>query len=202
MYIPEPFAVHDMQVIERIVREHALGLLVGQSDLGLEANHLPFFLDDGHLLAHVARANPIWQELKEGAEVLVVFQGAAGYISPNWYPSKQGTHQRVPTWNYETVHAHGSLHIHDDEKFLRRTLALLTRQHEASQTKPWRMGDAPKDYLEAMMQQIVGIEVRVKRWKGMRKLNQHHTQKDRQGAIDGLEAQGQHALAQAMRSAI
>jgi transcriptional regulator len=127
-----------------------LGRLVSQGPEGLDANHLPWLLDPeagdpaagGVLLAHVARANPLWRELSEGAPVLVLFGGPQAYISPNWYPGKQETHRRVPTWNYEVVHAHGRLYVHDDEKFLRGLLARLTRQHEASQPRPWKMGEA------------------------------------------------------------
>lgn len=198
MYLPPHFAESRPEELHRIVHAHALGMLVTSTAQGLDANHLPFHLEDGLLLAHVARANPVWREVPEGAEVLVVFRGVEGYISPNWYPGKQETHRRVPTWNYEVVHVHGTLHVRDDAKFLRRVLALLTRHHEASQPRPWKMGDAPQDYLAEQLQHIVGIEIRPTRWEGKRKLSQHHPQPDRAGAIHGLAAQGAHGLAQAM----
>lgn len=208
MYLPPPYAEPRAEELHRIVRENALGMLVTHSAAGLEAEHLPFLLDveaDGstRLLAHVARANPVWQAVAEGAPVLVVFRGVQGYISPSWYPGKQETHRRVPTWNYEVVHAHGSLHVHDgEENFLRGLLARLTRQHEAGLPKPWKMGDAPPDFLAEMLQHIVGIEVRVQRLEGKRKLSQHHASADREGAIRWLEAQGNAGLAQAMRNAV
>jgi len=88
--------------------------------------------------------------------VLVVFRGVQGYISPNWYPGKHETHRRVPTWNYEVVHAHGTIHVRDDEKFVRGVVARLTRQHEADQAEPWKMGDAPADYIAEQLSHIVG----------------------------------------------
>ena len=63
------------------------------------------------------------------------------------------------------------------------------------------MGDAPADYLAAQLAHIVGIEIRLTRLDGKRKLNQHHRTPDREGAIRGLEARGTHGLAQAMRDA-
>ncbi|WP_280940119.1 FMN-binding negative transcriptional regulator [Mesorhizobium sp. WSM3626] len=45
------------------------------------------------LHSHVARANPIWQDLATGDEVLVIFRQAHAYISPNWYPSKHDFHK-------------------------------------------------------------------------------------------------------------
>lgn len=202
MYLPKQYAEPRVEELHRIVRENPLGMLVMNGAQGLDANHLPFLLDadgGGTLLAHVARANPLWREAGDGGQVLVVFRGVQGYISPSWYPGKQETHRRVPTWNYEAVHAHGSLHVRDDEKFVRAVVARLTRQHEADQAEPWRMGDAPPDFIADMLQHIVGIEIRISRLEGKRKLNQHHQPQDREGAIRGLEARGNHGLAQAMK---
>lgn len=108
----------------------------------------------------------------------------------------------MPTWNYEAVHAHGTLHVHQEEKFLRRVVALATHQHEATQPQPWKMGDAPRDYMDAMLGNIVGIEIRITQLQGKRKLNQHHTLADREGAIAGLAASGNVGLAEAMRGGL
>lgn len=207
MYLPAQFAAPDTESLHRIVREHALGTLVRTTDAGFEADPLPFLFEPaepgatgaGTLLAHVARANPLWHEIATGAPVLVLFRGAQGYISPNWYPGKHETHRRVPTWNYEVVHAHGHFHAHDDERFLRGLLARLTRQHEASQPLPWKMGDAPADYLQELLGHIVGIEIRLTRLEGKFKLSQNYPAADREGAVRGLQASGQDALAQAMQ---
>lgn len=205
MYLPTQFTEPRTEELHRIVRDNALGMLVTHTASGLEANHLPFLLDTsgggaGVLLAHVARANPLWQEVRDGEQVLVVFQGVQGYISPNWYPGKQETHRRVPTWNYEVVHAHGTIHVRDDEKFVRGVVGRLTRQHEADQPVPWKMGDAPSDYMAQQLQHIVGIEIRLSRLECKRKLNQHHQVQDREGAIRGLESVGNHGLVQAMQN--
>jgi len=152
------------------------------------------------LRAHVARNNPLWQEVKEGQEVLVIFRAAEGYISPNWYPSKQAHHQQVPTWNYAVVHAHGRIRVRDDARFVRRLLASLTRTHEAAEPAPWKMADAPRDYLEARVQAVVGIEIEIDQLVGKFKLSQNKEAADRQGTIDALQAKCQTALAEAMLS--
>jgi transcriptional regulator len=203
MYLPSQFTEPRIEELHRIVRETSLGMMVRITGDGMEADHLPFLLDadpggHGTLIGHVARSNPVWREIEDGAKVLVVFRGVQGYISPNWYPGKQQTHRYVPTWNYEVVHAHGTIHVRDDEKFVRGVVARLTRKHEADQPVPWKMGDAPTDYLARQLSNIVGIEIRLTRLDGKRKLNQHHRQPDREGAIQGLEACGNHGLAQAM----
>ncbi len=207
MYLPEPFAESRTEELHRIVQEHPLGMLVTNTPAGLEANHLPFLLDTRHgaagvLLAHVARANPVWREVNDGGDVLVVFRGVQGYISPNWYPGKHETHRRVPTWNYEVVHAHGTIHVHDDERLLRGVLARLTRQQEADQPQPWKMGDAPPDFLAQKLGHIVALEIRLSRLEGKRKLSQHHEPADRDGAIRGLQDAGNASLARAMREAV
>ena len=136
MYVPPHFSETRPEELQRIVREHPLGMLVTHGEAGLDADHLPFEFDPaagalGVLSAHVARANPLWQRCPGGTPVMVVFRGAEAYISPSWYPSKHEAHRQVPTWNYEVVHAHGTLTVHDDERFVRGIVARLTRRHEA-----------------------------------------------------------------------
>lgn len=206
MYLPAHFAESRPEELQRIIRSHPLGMLVTQADGQLDADHLPFEFDPdrgahGVLVAHVARANPVWQRCPSGSPVLVVFRGAQGYISPNWYPSKHEAHRQVPTWNYEVVHAHGLISIHDDERFVRGVVARLTRRHEAGQPRPWRIGDSAPDYIDSLLGQIVGIEVAVTALVGKSKLSQNKEARDRLGAAEGLEGQGQGELALTMRRA-
>ncbi|MFC4623385.1 FMN-binding negative transcriptional regulator [Comamonas nitrativorans] len=206
MYLPAPFAESRPEELQRIMRDHPLAMLVTQRPDGLEADHLPFlFAADqgplGTLQAHVARANPLWQAVRDGDAVLAVFRGTDGYISPNWYPSKQETHRHVPTWNYEAVHAHGRIWVRDDEKFLRAVLGRLTRVHEADESRPWRMSDAPADYLAELLAQIVGIEIELTRIEGKRKLSQNRDARDFENTAQTLESRGRQALAVAMRRA-
>jgi transcriptional regulator len=150
----------------------------------------------------VARNNPLWQRCPTGTPVLVIFRGAQAYISPNWYPSKHETHRQVPTWNYEVVHAHGTLSIHDDERYVRALVARLTREHDAAEPRPWKMGEAPPDYIQMMLGNIVGIEVQVTSLVGKSKLSQNRELRDRRNAADTLAERGRDGLAQAMRSTL
>ena len=206
MYLPEHFAEPRDAELQRIIRDFPLGAIVTHTAQGLDANHIPFELDPergacGTLQGHVARANPVWKTVSDGADVLVIFRGHHGYISPSWYPSKHETHRHVPTWNYEVVHAHGQLRIIDDEKFVRGVVARLTRRHEAAEPSPWKMGDAPADYLDQMLKMIVGIEVEISRLEGKRKLGQNRDSRDLEGAIRSLRERGQGGLASAMAAA-
>ena len=208
MYTPSHFAETDPAELQRIMRTHPLGMLCTHGAHGIDANHLPFLFDadggpQGRLLGHVARANPLWQgAAASGSPVLVVFRGAEGYVSPNGYPSKHETHRQVPTWNYQVVHVHGTLVFHDDEKFVRGVVARLTRTHEgrASSGKPWRMTDSAPNFIDGMLEHIVGIEIVVSKMVGKFKLSQNKEAADRQGTIDALQAKCQTALAEAMLS--
>ena len=207
MYVPPQFAQTDPQALQRIMREHPLGTLVRTEQGVLDADPIPFELDPaagpmGVLKAHVARANPLWQRCPTGTPVMVIFRGAQAYISPNWYPSKHETHRQVPTWNYEVVHAHGTLSIHDDERYVRALVARLTREHDAAEPRPWKMGEAPADYLQMMLGNIVGIEVTITSLVGKSKLSQNRELRDRQNAAETLATRGRDDLAQAMRATL
>jgi transcriptional regulator len=143
----------------------------------------------------------VWQQCKDGAEVLVIFRGNESYISPNWYPSKHEMHRQVPTWNYEVVHVHGQLTVQDQEKFVRGLVGRLTRKHEATEPKPWKMGDSAPEYIDGMLKAIVGIEIAITRLEGKAKLSQNREARDRLNAAEVLLTQGAVGLAQAMQSA-
>ncbi len=205
MYIPQHFDEQRPEALHELIRSHPLGALVVNGPQGLDANHIPFHLDpdaggQGALLAHIARANPLWQEAKDGGEVLVIFRSEDAYVSPNWYPSKHETHRQVPTWNYRVVHVHGRLHIRDDERFVRGVVARLTRTHE-SQTgdeRPWKMTDSSEDYIAQMLAAVVGIEISIDRMVGKSKLSQNREERDRTGAAQELAKRGRHESATAM----
>jgi transcriptional regulator len=205
VYNPSHFNTSDDRAaLLALMRAHPLGALVTHGPDGLDANHLPFEVDEaaGVLRAHVARANPLWQQVPAsgGMTAMVIFRGQAGYISPNWYPSKHETHRQVPTWNYQVVHVHGQLTVMDQERFVRGLVARLTREHEkrSNQPKPWMMGDAPADYIDQMLAAIVGIEVTLERLEGKFKLSQNKDERDRLGAVEGLAAVGEGGLAGVM----
>ena len=61
------------------------------------------------------------------------------------------------------VHAYGPLIVRDDREWLRNLVTRLTDQQESALPQPWRVDDAPADYLERMLGAIVGIEIPVSR---------------------------------------
>ena len=203
MYVPAHFDESRTEVLHDFIKQHPFGMLVTYGAGGLDANHIPFELHSGQggkgaLTAHVARANPVWRDVSDGDEVLVVFRAADAYISPNWYPSKHEFHKQVPTWNYMVVHAYGRITVRDDERFVRGVVGRLTRTHEASQPKPWKMGDSPKETIDVMLKAIVGMEIEITRIVGKSKLSQNKEARDLRGAGEMLKAQGDHVIGDAM----
>lgn len=203
MYVPEHFAVPDTGSLHELIRAHPMGMLVTHGAGGLDANHIPFELEVDAagktvLHAHVARSNQVWQDVGNGDEVLVVFRAADAYISPNWYPSKHEQHRQVPTWNYMVVHAHGTIAIRDDERYVRGVVARLTRTHEAAQPRPWKMTDSAPEYIDAMLKAIVGIQVDVTRIVGKYKLGQNKDRRDLESAGRAVLESGGVKIGEAM----
>jgi len=203
MYLPKHFEESRAEVLHELIRTHPLGLLVTLADAGLQANPVPFMLDadpaggPGILRAHVARANPLWRETRSDGQALVVFQGPQAYVSPSWYPSKAEHGKVVPTWNYVMVQARGTLRAIDDPAWVRAFVTRLTTRHEAAQAKPWAVGDAPPDYIEATARAIVGLEITLSALVGKWKVSQNRSAADRAGVASGLRTAG---LVEAARS--
>lgn len=204
MYLPDHFQEARAQELLQIIAAHPLGTVVVNGPYGLDANHVPFLVDDTSdgrkLLAHVARANPLWKEARNGDEALVIFRAGDAYISPNWYPSKHEDHRQVPTWNYRVVHVHGRLYFRDDERFVRSVVARLTRNHESriGSPKPWKLTDSAPEYIAGMISKIVGIEIEITRMVGKWKLGQNKEERDRVHAAEELLKRGEQEISGAM----
>ena len=210
MYLPNHFAEERSDVLQGFLREQPLGLVIAHGAAGLTADPIPFVFDpkageQGTLLGHVARNNPLWRDRDGVSEALVVFQGSSAYISPTWYETKQLTHEVVPTYNYLMVQVRGPLIVHDEYKWVRMQAGLLTNQFEGDREPRWKMGDAPQEYLTGMLSSIVGIEIPVRSMTGKWKLGQNRVEADREGAIAGLLESGEPestAIAEAMERAL
>ena len=192
MYTPPHFRIEDRAEQFALIRARPFGLLVTNGPGGLMANPVPFHLDEekGVLRAHLARANPQWREADGSREALVVFQDVDAYVTPGWYATKRENGKVVPTWNYSAVHIYGALRAVDDRDWLRALVGELTDHHEASRNAPWKVEDAPSDYIDVMLRGIVGIEVEITRMEGKAKLSQNRSESDRAGVIAGLRGDG------------
>ena len=73
-------------------------------------------------------------------------------------------------------------------------------EQRAKQERPWRMSDSAPEFINGLLQVIVGVEIQITRLVGKFKLSQNKEEADRQGAANTLQARGQTALAEAMLS--
>ncbi|HYE00234.1 MAG TPA: FMN-binding negative transcriptional regulator [Alphaproteobacteria bacterium] len=188
MYTPAAFR------FDELAEQHAAIVAIGFATLvvhdadGFAAVPLPVTLDPaagplGTLRAHVARANPIWKRL-DGAAALLIVQGPHGYVSPDWYE----TPLQVPTWNYLTLHLHGTVRLLDAAG-TRQMLVDLSAVHEARllPKTPWTLDKMPETAVDGLQRAIVGLEIPLDRIEGKAKLSQNRKEVDRAGVVAGLK---------------
>lgn len=201
MYVPAHFEETRGEVLHGLMRTHPLAALVVPGGVELAVSHIPLLFDPapgphGTLRGHVARANPLWQQLGGPQPCLAIFQGPQAYVTPSWYPSKHAHGKAVPTWNYAVVHAHGPARAIEDPAWLLDHLSAMTDAQESRQALPWKITDAPKDYIDRLMQAIVGIEIAITSLRGSWKVSQNRPQADRLGVAAGLQARDDEASRQ------
>ena len=200
MYMPAHFSEERLDVLHDLIHQHPLASMVSLEADGMTANHIPFIITPptaeaplGKLLGHVARANPVWQNREP---VLLIFQGPSAYITPGWYEEKKLTGAVVPTYNYAVVHVHGKINVVEDSAQFLSLLTQLTEHFESTRPKPWAVADAPPEYIENMMAQIVGIEIPITRLVGKWKTSQNKSTSNRSHiAVQLREENNMHGVA-------
>ena len=191
MYAPKYFEVKDQAELLEFIKAFPFASLVTNGTEGLNADHIPMLIHvDAEnrifLQGHIAKANTLWQNVANNADVLVIFQGENAYISPNWYPSKKRDGKAVPTWNYQAVHVKGSIEFIHEVEWKLALLEKLTNTHEQPQPVPWSMSDAPQEYIDRLQAAVVGIEITVTDIQGKYKLSQNQSDENKGGVRYGL----------------
>jgi transcriptional regulator len=183
MYIPAAFAETDTAKLHQFMKKNSFAILTSNGGGGLIASHLPLLLDAagprGHLLGHMARANPQWRRVE--GEVMAIFSGPHAYVSPSWY-EEEGT---VPTWNYVAVHAYGNFQTVEDENGLLDILRRSVQVYEGQRPEPWAF-DESAPHVEGLLKAIVGLRIEITRLEGKWKLSQNQPERRRQRVIRAL----------------
>jgi transcriptional regulator len=203
MYVPAHFTEDRIDVLHDFIRASGLATLVSMTAEGLIASHAPLMLDPdpapyGTLIGHLAKANPHARTADPAERTLVIFQGPDGYITPSYYAAKQEHGKVVPTWNYATVHAYGTLQAFDDPARLLDIVTRLTVRNETPRAQPWAVSDAPADFVRGMLNGIIGIALPIVRLEGKMKMSQNRPAADQAGVIEGLRQDGRDALSEAV----
>lgn len=196
MYTPKMFELTEESEMLQIMQAQPFAALVSDGRDGLNAEHLPFITSSHNgkvvLQAHIAKANPLPENLQNNQPVLVLFQAGDTYVSPNWYPSKQLDGKVVPTWNYTSVHAKGRIRFIHEPQWILGLLNKLTNHHEKalSEKEAWSVLDAPEPFIQRQLKAIVGIEIIVDELLGKSKVSQNKSSEDQAGVKAGLIEHG------------
>jgi transcriptional regulator len=202
MYLPDHFVETDPSAVAGLIAAFPLAAIVAQTAQGLIANHIPVMAEgDTALIGHIALNNDMHRLIPDHTEVLAIFRGQDGYVSPNLYPTKPAHHCHVPTWNYQVVHVAGRISFQHDDKVKRAIVGRLTKDHEARMNgdAAWRMADAPRDYMETMLAAIVAFRIEITGIAAKSKLSQNREAVDHAGVVASFEARGLDAMAARMR---
>ncbi|KAF0719291.1 Aste57867_1139 [Aphanomyces stellatus] len=191
MFTPSAFREKDTARLHEILATHPFAtLLVPQaSDQSPLVSHIPLLHDpaSNELQGHVAKVNPIGR-VTEPVRALAIFHGPNAYVSPSWYETKGTTHKVVPTWNYIAVHVHGTMHVVKDPAWIVANVSNLTDKMERTMETPWKVTDAPPEYINLLSKSIVGIRFEIESIESQFKLSQNKQAGDFFGVIQGMRA--------------
>lgn len=198
------FAVTDAAVARALIAANPWTTIVSQHGGDLVASHYPVLLDEDRpdeltVVTHVGRPDERVHGFGGGAEVMLIFAGAHGYISPSWY---SGAEDPIPTWNFSVVHAHGVPEILSDADNL-RVLLRLSAHFEQHVDHPTSLDPA---VAADVARGTVGIRVPISRFVCKVKMSQNKDEATQHGVIAALERPGgpyaDPALARDMRRAL
>ncbi|WP_460795612.1 FMN-binding negative transcriptional regulator [Microbacterium sp. GXF0217] len=199
------FTLADVAEIRRVIDRNPWASLVSAADDGLVASHYAVVLDEDRddltIVGHVGRPDDMLHDLG-GRELLVMFEGPHGYISPGWYDPGTAS---VPTWNYTAVHVSGVAELLSTEENL-RVLDRLVERFESRMPDPRGMWSRPND--EAFVRRLeagtVGFRLTPTKVVAKRKLSQNKDAATIENVIAELQGAGPYAnpaLAAEMRRA-
>lgn len=180
MYVPEHFAL-DPSRLGALLRRVGVGDLVTNGPDGLDATFLPWSLDPtagahGVLRTHMARVNRQW---RDQGPAMVILHGPDDYIDPSDHEAPG----QVPTWNYVTMHVHGTLVAHEDPEWIIASLGELV----GAQPTGWSIDEMSPERLRGMVAAIVGVELRIESITGKAKMSQNRPSSDIGALADALE---------------
>ena len=191
------FTLADVTEMRRVIERNPWATLVSAGDDGLVASHYVVMLDENRddltIVGHVGRPDDMIHGLGE-RELIVVFQGPHGYISPGWYSPDTAS---VPTWNYTAVHLSGTAELLSTEENL-HVLDRLVERFESRMSDPRLMWERPND--EAFVRRLeagtVGFRLTPTRVVAKRKLSQNKDAETIENVIAELQGEGVYANAE------
>ena len=199
MYQPKKYRKTDPKYIFKFIQEHPLATIVLQGNR-MMATHVPMLTEgealDFRLFSHIANHNELIHFLRNGIEVLLIFQGAHGYVSSSWYDEKD-----ISTWDYSAVHINALVALQSPAE-LEKSLEKLVNHFEQSQDNPLFYKDISRSMIEEHLPLITGFWCQPYKIEAVAKLHQGFDRKDVDSVTQHLEQLNQplsSALSQTIR---
>jgi transcriptional regulator len=173
--------------IIQFMKDHPFVFLTGSDAANKPvATQIPVFIDEKEgkyfLTGHIMRNTDHHKAFEQNKNVLAVFTSPHTYVSATWYTKPVGS-----TWNYMSVHAHGTIRFGDTDE-LRSVLQRLTLHYENNNTASTTVFDnLPAEYTERMMKAIVPFEIEINDLQHVFKLSQDRDEKSYDNIIQQLK---------------
>ena len=202
MHAAPAFRMDDREAMAAFIEARHFATLVVSDEAEPVAAHIPMIVNRDaagaplSLEGHVARNNPLAAIAARPVRALAIFAGADAYVTPSLYLSKREHGKVVPTWNYVAVHVSGEVEAFDDVDALLAQVNRITDMMEQPAVVPWKVSDAPDDYVAKMLGAITGVRLKIDAIEGIRKLSQNRSEADRASVLNGFTHSNDHAARQ------
>jgi transcriptional regulator len=195
------FATGDPRHAVELVRTHPFAMIVSATGDVPVATHVPVIestpVDNTFvgttLLSHMAKVNPHWRGFEASPQVLVVFGGPHGYVSPTAY----ATDPAVPTWNYAAVHLTGTAELIRDPDGALDVVEATVRAMESARTPAWCPSARSRERFAQILPGVVAFRIHVSAEQCLFKLSQD-IDADRRGRVQEEFRDRNGALAELM----
>ncbi len=183
MYQPKKYTNNSPDFIYNFIQKHPFATVVLKGN-SLLATHIPVMVEGDatnyRLYAHIANHNPMRDFLRNGEEMLLIFQGPDAYVSSSWYSFPE-----VPTWDYEAVHINAKITLQTDTE-LQTSLEQLMAHFEKNLEKPVSYETLPKKLWDENFSGIIGFWLEPFKAVGIEKLHQGFGMRDIQNISEQL----------------
>jgi len=184
MYQPKNYIKDDPEFIFKFIQNHPFATMVSKLK-NFVATHVPVLTEGDaqnfKLYAHIANHNEQLKALQDGAEVLLIFSGAQGYVSSSWYAEKD-----ISTWDYSAVHVNARIKLQTPQE-LESSLKKLVNTFENRQKSPLFYHEIPQQMLLDHLPLITGFWAEPFKIQGIAKLHQGYKKEDVKSSIHHLE---------------
>lgn len=173
MYDISYFKANDHQEVIEFMQANPFVTICGVDKNGLPiAAQIPILIkqvdDKLFICGHLMRKQDHTNAFEMNPNALVIFSAPSAFVSASWYTSKG----QASTWNYQTVHAVGTMQM-QDEQHLYHLLVALTERFESDPDAPSQVKNLDPMYMQQNMKAIISFEIEVAQLKHVFKLSQN-----------------------------